>query len=41
MGAVAGVTAMQQAWKAAVNGLTLEDAANMYPEFAGSVKKFG
>lgn len=41
MGAAAGVVALQQAWKAAVDGLTLEDAAKMYPEFAESVKKFG
>ena len=41
MGAAAGVTALQQAWKAAVDGLTLEDAAKQYPEFAKSVEKFG
>jgi ribulose-bisphosphate carboxylase large chain len=41
MGAAAGVVALQQAWKAAVDGLTLEDAAKLYPEFAESVKKFG
>jgi ribulose-bisphosphate carboxylase large chain len=41
MGAAAGVTALQQAWKAAVDGLSLEEAAKMYPEFAESVKKFG
>jgi ribulose-bisphosphate carboxylase large chain len=41
MGAAAGVTALQQAWKAAVDGLGLDDAAKVYPEFAESVKKFG
>ena len=41
MGAAAGVTALQQAWKAAVDGLQLETAVKMYPEFAKSVEKFG
>lgn len=41
MGAAAGVIALQQAWKAAVDGLTLEEAVQIYPEFAGSVEKFG
>ena len=41
MGAAAGVRALQQAWKGAVEGLTLEEAARTYPEFAESVKKFG
>jgi ribulose-bisphosphate carboxylase large chain len=41
MGAAAGVTALQQAWKAAVDGLTLSDAVKLYPEFAKSVEKFG
>ena len=41
MGAAAGVTALQQAWKAAVHGLQLEDAVALYPEFAKSVEKFG
>jgi len=41
MGAAAGVVALQQAWKAAVDGLQLETAVNMYPEFAKSVEKFG
>lgn len=40
MGAAAGVIALQQAWKAAVDGLSLEDAAKLYPEFNESVKKF-
>lgn len=41
MGPAAGVTALQQAWKAAVDGHTLEQAAALYPEFAKSVEKFG
>jgi ribulose-bisphosphate carboxylase large chain len=40
MGAAAGVTALQQAWKAAVDGLSLEAAADQYPEFKKSVEKF-
>lgn len=40
MGAAAGVTALQQAWKAAVDGVSLEEAANRYPEFKRSVEKF-
>ncbi len=41
MGAAAGVTALQQAWKGAVDELSLEEAAAQYPEFAKSVEKFG
>jgi len=41
MGAGAGVTALQQAWKAAVDGLSLHDAARFYKEFGKSVEKFG
>jgi ribulose-bisphosphate carboxylase large chain len=41
MGPAAGVIALQQAWKASVDGLTLEDAAMRYAEFGASVKKFG
>lgn len=41
MGAAAGVTALQQAWKAAVDGLSLKEAAKQYPEFQKSVEKFG
>ncbi len=41
MGAAAGVRALQQAWSAAVEGLTLEEAAETYGEFNASVKKFG
>lgn len=36
-----GVIALQQAWKAAVDGLTVEEAAKQYPEFSKSVEKFG
>ena len=41
MGAAAGVVALQQAWKGAVDGLQLEEAITTYPEFAKSVEKFG
>ena len=41
MGAAAGVTALQQAWKAAVEGMSLEEAAKQYKEFGKSVEKFG
>lgn len=41
MGPGAGVVALQQAWKAAVDGLTLEEAAKQYQEFGKSVEKFG
>jgi ribulose-bisphosphate carboxylase large chain len=41
MGAAAGVAALQQAWKGAVDGLQLEEAVTTYPEFAKSVEKFG
>ena len=40
-GPAAGVQALQQAWQAAVDGLTLEQAAAKYPYFNESVKKFG
>jgi len=40
MGTKAGVNALQQAWEGAVNGLTIEETANQYKEFAASVKKF-
>jgi ribulose-bisphosphate carboxylase large chain len=40
MGVAAGVTALQQAWKGAVNGMDLQGAADAYPEFAKSVEKF-
>lgn len=41
MGPAAGVTALQQAWRAAVDGLSVAEAAATYPEFAKSVEKFG
>ncbi len=41
LGAAAGVKALQQAWQAAVDGLSLEEAATIYTEFGKSVEKFG
>jgi len=41
MGPSAGVKGLQQAWKAAVEGASLEEAVRQYPEFAESVRKFG
>lgn len=40
-GAASGVLALQQAWTAAVEGLTMEQAAKAYPGFNQSVVKFG
>jgi ribulose-bisphosphate carboxylase large chain len=40
-GPAGGVVALQQAWEGAVNGLTLEQAVQQYPEFGKSVQKFG
>jgi ribulose-bisphosphate carboxylase large chain len=40
-GAAGGVVALQQAWQAAVDGLTIEEAAKQYTEFGKSVEKFG
>ncbi len=40
MGPQAGVKALQQAWDAAVEGLTMEEAIAEFPEFAASAKKF-
>lgn len=40
-GPAAGVRALRQAWEAAVAGLSVEKAAERYPEFARSVEKFG
>jgi ribulose-bisphosphate carboxylase large chain len=40
-GPAGGVVALQQAWEAAVDGLTVAEAAQKYPEFNNSVKKFG
>lgn len=41
MGAAAGVVALQQAWKAAADGMDINEAAKQYPEFAAAVEKFG
>ena len=40
MGPAAGVKALQQAWKAAVDGMKMEEAIRTYPEFAKSAEKF-
>lgn len=40
-GPAAGVIALQQAWEAAVAGLSVTEAARQYPAFARSVEKFG
>lgn len=40
MGPKAGVNALQQAWTGAVDGLSVEETALKYPEFAASVTKF-
>jgi ribulose-bisphosphate carboxylase large chain len=40
-GATAGVKALQQAWQAATNGLSLREAASTFNEFGQSVQKFG
>ncbi|GAB2823855.1 ribulose-bisphosphate carboxylase large subunit family protein [Ferruginibacter profundus] len=40
MGPAAGVLALQQAWQAAVDGISLEAAAKQYAEFNKSVEKF-
>ena len=40
-GPAAGVLALQQAWKGAVDGLSIEDAVKAYPEFSKAVEKFG
>ncbi len=41
MGPAAGVMALQQAWKAAMDSLSLDEAAKQYEEFAAAVEKFG
>ena len=41
LGPAAGVKALHQAWQAAVDGLSVEEAARTYPEFSVSVEKFG
>lgn len=40
-GPAGGVRALHQAWKGAVEGISLEDAASQYKEFGESVVKFG
>ncbi|TWT29792.1 Ribulose bisphosphate carboxylase-like protein [Posidoniimonas corsicana] len=40
-GPAAGVRSLQQAWQAAIDGLTLEQAAAQHEEFRQSVEKFG
>jgi ribulose-bisphosphate carboxylase large chain len=40
-GPEAGVAALRQAWRGAVEGLTLAEAAAAYPEFRAAVGKFG
>ena len=40
-GPAAGVRSLQKWWEAAVEGLTLEEAAAKYPELQKSVEKFG
>lgn len=40
-GAAAGVRSLQKWWEAAVEGLTMEEAARKYPELKKSVEKFG
>ncbi|GGF23533.1 ribulose-bisphosphate carboxylase large subunit family protein [Echinicola rosea] len=40
-GPAGGVKALQQAWKAAVEGRSVQEAAAMYEEFGLSVQKFG
>ncbi|MEJ6981382.1 ribulose-bisphosphate carboxylase large subunit family protein [Pedobacter sp. P351] len=40
-GPAGGVRALHQAWEAAVDGLSVAEAATKYPEFGKSVEKFG
>jgi ribulose-bisphosphate carboxylase large chain len=40
-GSAAGVRSLQKWWEAAVEGLTMEQAATKYPELKISVEKFG
>ncbi|MNT95037.1 Ribulose bisphosphate carboxylase-like protein 2 [compost metagenome] len=40
-GPAGGVNALQQAWEAAVEGLSVEEAAVKYPQFGRSVTVFG
>jgi ribulose-bisphosphate carboxylase large chain len=41
LGSKAGVTAIRQAWEAAVNGITLDEYAREHAELQGQMKKFG
>jgi Ribulose 1,5-bisphosphate carboxylase, large subunit len=40
-GPAAGVLALQQSWKAAVEGLSMDEAVRQYAEFSKAVEKFG
>ena len=40
-GPAGGVTALREAWQAAVEGLSVEEGAKKYPAFSKSVQKFG
>ena len=40
MGPASGVLSLRQAWEGAVAGMSLQEAAALYPEFAASVAKF-
>ncbi|MDN3669561.1 ribulose-bisphosphate carboxylase large subunit family protein [Echinicola jeungdonensis] len=40
-GPAGGVKALKQAWEGAVDGLSVEEVAEQYPEFGLSVEKFG
>jgi len=40
-GPAAGVLALQQAWKAAVEGLSMEEAVKQFPAFSKAFEKFG
>jgi ribulose-bisphosphate carboxylase large chain len=40
-GPAAGVLAIQQAWQAATDGLTMEEAIHRYPAFEQAAQKFG
>jgi ribulose-bisphosphate carboxylase large chain len=40
-GPTGGVKALHQAWEGAVEGLSVEQTAEKYPEFRKSVEKFG
>jgi ribulose-bisphosphate carboxylase large chain len=40
-GPAGGVTALREAWQAAVEGLSVEEGARKYLAFGKSVEKFG